>query len=83
MVINKWRSYLGTSLWSVQNDIYAESSVWYTQNDDAIYAISLKWPENNYLVLESVYDMLEENELTIYVLESKELLQVIIIYCVM
>lgn len=67
--------------WSVQNDTLT-SGVWYTasKNQTIIYAITLNWPDNNVLQVESVSSLLLNNPTTVNVLGSSEYLQVILLF---
>lgn len=60
--------------WTVQNDTTGE--VWYTQKEGAVYAITLKWPDNNQLILESAHDLFEDDSVEVYFLETSDRLKV-------
>lgn len=77
--LGEWLSINGEAIygsrpWIVQNDTVG--TVWYTQQDKAVYAISLQWPEDNQLVLESSSSLFETNDTDVYFLETSEKLKV-------
>lgn len=48
-----------TKPWEYQDDSRT-GSVWYTKNGEAVYAITLQWPENNVLKLGSVKSLFKK-----------------------
>lgn len=50
----------GSKPWTIQND-ETNTDVWYTRKGNAIYAITLSWPNNNLLTLSSVEDVVTES----------------------
>lgn len=82
--LGEWLSINGESIysskpWQVQND--TTDGVWYTEKNTTVYAISLRWPQDNILLLKSANDLFIENSTSVYFLENGVQLQVIIIIC--
>lgn len=77
--LGEWLSINGEAIyaskpWTVQND--TAGNVWYTQKEDAVYAITLKWPEDNQLVLQSANSLFEDDSAEVYFLETSDKLKV-------
>lgn len=66
--------------WQIQNDTVG--NVWYTQKDEAVYAITLQWPEDNLLTLKSANDLFEYGATKVYFLENGQELEVTKIFIV-
>lgn len=62
-----------TRPWSVQNDTAGD--VWYTSKGNAVYGISLSWPEDDELVLKSASGLFVEGQTEVRLLENNEVLE--------
>ncbi|KAF2884218.1 hypothetical protein ILUMI_21953 [Ignelater luminosus] len=60
-----------TTPWKYQNDTL-NSNVWYTQAKPAVYAISLKWPENNIVELGAVKELFGKHKPKVNLLGVKD-----------
>lgn len=56
----------GSKPWSVQND--TSPGVWYTTNNNAVYAITLSWPKNNILALYNSTNLFKSNNVKVHLL---------------
>lgn len=82
--IGKWLATNGEAIysskpWSAQNDTLTPD-VWYTSNDNSVYAIVLFWPNSNYLELESPVELFKQNNIIVSMLGSRGILKVRLIY---
>lgn len=83
--LGTWLSVNGEAIyyskpWTTQNDTLTPG-VWYTTSNDRkiIYAITLKWPENNVLQLKSISSLLLSTSVKVNVLGSFQYLPVYLV----
>lgn len=79
--LGKWLQINGEAIyssrpWQIQNDTVG--NVWYTQKDKAVYAITLRWPTNNLLILKSANNLFENGTTKVHFLENGQKLEVIV-----
>lgn len=74
--MGEWLNYNGEAIygsrpWIHQNE--TNSRVWYTFNNDAVYAICLDWPEDGILMLQKSRDLFVDGQTHVTLLTSDEL----------
>lgn len=84
--LGTWLSVNGEAIyyskpWTAQNDTLTPG-VWYTTSNDQkiIYAITLKWPDNNVLQLKSVSSLLLSTPVKVNVLGCSQHLSVLLFF---
>lgn len=74
--IGEWLEHNGEAIYSSKPWIHQNETterVWYTFNNDAVYAICLDWPEDGILSLEKARDLFVDGQTFVSLLSSEEL----------